>query len=88
MTTSISELELQEMEARAAAAQPGPWKSLVEGRDFLSGSNIILTGESGEDIELSGATIADQDFIAAARQDVPRLIAEVRTLRALLNQTK
>ncbi|TPI13939.1 hypothetical protein FJW06_11530 [Mesorhizobium sp. B4-1-3] len=88
MTTTISELELQEMEARAAAAQPGPWKSLVEGRDFLSGSNIILTGESGEDIELSGATIADQDFIAAARQDVPRLIAEVRILRALLNQTK
>ena len=88
MTTSISELELQEMEARAAAAQLGPWKSWVEGRDFLSGSNIIQTGEGGEDIELSGATIADQDFIAAARQDVPRLIAEVRMLRALLNVTK
>ncbi|MDX8528687.1 hypothetical protein RFM68_29870 [Mesorhizobium sp. MSK_1335] len=91
MKTSISELELQEMEARVEAAQPGPWKSWVEGRDFLSGSNIIQTGdgvERGEDIDLSGAIVADQDFIAAARQDVPRLIAEVRRLRAVLNQTK
>lgn len=35
---------------------------------------------------MTGATVADQDFMAAARQDVPRLIAEVRTLRALLNR--
>ena len=38
----------------------------------------------GEDIELSGATVADQDFIAHARQDVPRLIAEVRRLQRQL----
>ncbi|UVK47589.1 hypothetical protein BPNPMPFG_000292 [Mesorhizobium sp. AR07] len=78
------------MEARVAATQAGPWKSWVEGRDFLGGSNFIQTGggkDRGEDIELSGATIADQDFMAAARQDVPRLIAEVRRLRALLNRT-
>jgi len=91
MSTSPSELELQEMEARATAAQPGPWKSWVEGRDFLSGSNFIQTGEGsdrGEDIELAGATAEDQDFMSAARQDMPRLIAEVRRLRALLNLTK
>ena len=35
----------------------------------------------GEDIYLSGATLGDHDFIAAARQDVPRLLAEVRRLR-------
>ena len=86
MKTSLSELELQEMETRVAAAQPGPWKSWIEGRDFDGGSNFIQTGsgaERGEDIEMSGATVADQDFIAAARQDIPRLIAEVRRLRAL-----
>jgi hypothetical protein len=90
MHTSPSELELQEMEARAAAAQPGPWKSWVEGRDFLGGSNFIQTSEGadrGDDIEMAGATAEDQDFMAAARQDLPRLIAEVRRLRALLNQT-
>jgi hypothetical protein len=89
MNTSPSELELQEMEARAAAAQPGPWKSWVEGRDFQSGSNFIQTGQGadqGEDIEMTGATVEDQDFMAAARQDIPRLIAEVRRLRGLLNR--
>lgn len=91
MITSPSELELQEMEVRAAAAQPGPWKSWVEGRDFLGGSNFIQTGEGadrGEDIEMTGGTVADQDFMAAARQDVPRLVAEVRRLRALLGRSK
>ena len=32
--------------------------------------------------DLRPASTADQDFIAAARQDVPRLLAEVRRLRA------
>ena len=46
-----------------------------------------MTGQGaarGEDIELTGATDADQDFIAAARQDVPRLVVEVRALQELL----
>jgi hypothetical protein len=33
-----------------------------------------------KDIELTGATIADYDFISNARQDIPRLIAEIRGL--------
>lgn len=37
--------------------------------------------ERGCDIELNGATIADQDFIAAARQAVPQLIDEIRSLQ-------
>ncbi len=48
----------------------------------MAGSHFIRTGR--EDIELSGATIADQDFIAAARQDVPRLIAHIRALQKRL----
>jgi len=35
----------------------------------------------GEDIYLDGATIADYDFIAHARQDIPRLIEEIRELK-------
>jgi hypothetical protein len=62
------------------AAAPGPWKSFVEGRDHTSGSSFIAT--PGSDIELTGATAADQDFIAHARQDVPRLLDEIRRLRA------
>lgn len=69
------------IEARANAATPGPWVSFVEGRDFSSGSSFIRT--SATDIELIGATIADQDFIAHSRQDVLLLIQEVRRLAIL-----
>lgn len=85
----LTEPELREIERRAEAATPGPWTSLVEGRDHVSGSSFIMTGEGsqrGDDIELTGATIADQDFIAAARQDIPRLIAEIRALQRLLDE--
>ena len=82
MSTSdeLSPDELSAIEARANAATAGPWRSIIEGRDQDSGSSFIMT--EGEDIYVSGATDADQDFIAHARQDVPRLLAEVRRLRS------
>jgi hypothetical protein len=73
---------LAEIERRCAAASAGPWKSFVERRDHDAGSDFIRTG--GDDIYLSGASVADQDFIAHARQDVPLLLAEVRKLRSRL----
>jgi hypothetical protein len=73
--------QLREIEARSAAATPGPWRSLIEGRDCDSGSSFIQT--SADDIYLIGATQADQDFIAAARQDVPVLVREILRLRGL-----
>lgn len=73
---------LAEIETRCAAATAGPWRSWVEALEGAGGCDFIQTG--GEDIYLKGATVADQDFIAAARQDVPRLIAEVKELRARL----
>ncbi|HEY1932012.1 MAG TPA: hypothetical protein VGG99_08375 [Acetobacteraceae bacterium] len=82
-TTAVVELtnaDLDQIEARLRAAAPGPWKSFVEGRDHSSGSSFIATPDS--DIELSGATTADQDFIARAREDLPKLLDEVRRLRA------
>jgi hypothetical protein len=54
-----------------------------EGRDHTSGGSFIMTGcgeNRRDDIELFGATIADQDFIAHARQHIPRLINEVERL--------
>lgn len=60
----------------------GPWISYVEGRDHESGSSFIMTG--AEDIELTGATIADQDFIASAKQDIPLLVMEIYRLQNLL----
>jgi len=81
----ITEKELDEIEFRANIAQPGPWKAFIENRDHESGSSFIMTGEEGknrgEDIEMLGATDADYDFIANARQDIPRLLREIRELR-------
>lgn len=89
----ISEAELAAIERRAAAASPAPWKSWIEGRDFLAGSTFIeLNDADGDQVDLylsvdgphglsAVASDADHDFIAHARQDIPRLIAEIRRLR-------
>ncbi len=81
--------ELDEISARCDEATPSPWRSFVEGRDHTGGSSFIMRDEGAvrhEDIELTGATVADQDFIAHARQDVPRLVAEVVRLRRMLKE--
>jgi hypothetical protein len=44
---------------------------------------ICFIQTAGEDIYLTGASEADQDFIAHARQDIPRLIAEIERLRSI-----
>ena len=75
-----------EAEDRARLATEGPWISFVEGRDHLSGSSFFRT--AGADIELSGATVADQDFIAHTRQDVIALVEEIRRLHSLLEERK
>ncbi|HMI97304.1 MAG TPA: hypothetical protein VK479_12385 [Micropepsaceae bacterium] len=57
----------------------------ISEQQFLdSGSDFVRT--SGEDIYLSGATAADQDFIASARQDIPLLVSEIRALRVSLRK--
>ena len=76
----LSDQDLASMEERARSAVAGPWCSLGEGRDHLGGSSIIQT--PGSDIEIGGASAADQDFIAHARADILRLLAEIRHLRS------
>jgi hypothetical protein len=83
----MTEQELAEIEKRWRNARGGPWKSFVEGRGHTSGSSFIKVGDSAtrsDDIELTGATVEDQDFIAAAKQDIPALIEEIKQLKRLL----
>ena len=85
----LTDADLDVILERCRAASPGPWTSSVEGRDHFSGSSFIQVGSGAsrrDDIELSGASLADQDFIAHARQDVERLVAEVKRLRGLLGR--
>ncbi len=76
----IPDQELDAIEERASKATAGPWRSFIEGRDHESGSDFIQT--SDQDIELVGATRDDQDFIAGARQDIPKLLSAARAQRA------
>lgn len=81
----LTRSQLEEMKQRLRSTTPGQWVSYIEGRDHTSGSDFIMTGVGGSrgpDIELSGATKADQDFIAAARQDIELLIGEIEELWA------
>ena len=88
-TDGITDEELAAMKARVEATTAGPWKPSFEGRDHWAGDSVILTGDqdiyvSAEDYKGGGGHFcADLDFIAHARQDVPRLISEVEKLRAL-----
>lgn len=87
----MTDKELSEIKARLDLAAKGEWKSYIEGRDHTSGSSFIMTGvkegediwskNRGEDIELTGATNADQDFIAHAKQDIPKLLLEIDNLK-------
>lgn len=80
--SNITLKELAELKELLAGVTPGPWVSYVEGRDHEAGDNFIMT--AGEDIYMPGASETDQDFIAAARQAMPRLIAEIERLQTLL----
>ena len=85
----LTEKELLEIETRVNQAQNGTWKAFIEGRDHESGSNFIMTGvdeNRGDDIEMIGATIADYEFIANAKQDIPKLKAEIRALKKELKK--
>lgn len=85
----LTDEELDQIRQRCDKASRGPWKSYIEGRDHLSGDSVIITGvkgEIGEDIYLTGATDDDQDFIAHARQDIPRLLDEVERLKRVIKE--
>lgn len=90
---ALDESDLVTIESRAAAASPGPWTSYVEGRDHWGGDDFIQISKNDDEPDmyvmvhavgpgLTQASLADRDFIAHARQDIPRLVAEVRRLRA------
>ena len=80
---TMNDEQLSELEALANAATPGPWGEVAEsGEWWLSGPDIYDDAVmSTNDTEISQA---DVDFIAAARTDVPALVAEVRRLRGKL----
>jgi hypothetical protein len=94
----MTDQELKEIEDRCNAATGGPWTSFIEGRNHESGDSFIMTGiavgedtfckDRGVDFYLTGTTNADNDFIAHARQDIPRLLDAVKQLQQQIDTIK
>ena len=86
----ITDENLNEIRKRWEASTPGPWIASVEGRDHpLGGDTVILRGENrdAEDLYLIGGTIADYEFVAHTKQDIPLLLDEIDRLRKFLAPT-
>jgi hypothetical protein len=89
---TIDDETLAKMEARAAAATPGPWRVsddrpddvIISSADGEWLANVSLgPNEDGMFVNgqvLETADMANGEFIAAARSDVPALTAEVKRL--------
>jgi hypothetical protein len=81
----LTDAELDELERLIAEASPGPWRAWVG--PGIGGPEFISLGDDDSQADMyvqhdeSPAPAADLDFIAAARNYTPRLIAEIRRLR-------
>jgi hypothetical protein len=72
----MTDLDLDAIEARANSARPGPW------RLGIGGVVVVHAQAKPTDyVEAHCAPGGNAAFIAAARTDVPLLVAEVRRLR-------
>ncbi|MCE1173830.1 MAG: hypothetical protein LWW77_04385 [Propionibacteriales bacterium] len=76
---------LTEIAARVEAASPAPWCACIEADGGLGGCDVILVGpDDSDDPDLYlwvDGSLAPSDylrFVAAARQDIPRLLEAVR----------
>lgn len=77
----MTEEELKQIQARANAATPGPWRC----DSTSSECDVCVVREwSSGDVVAGGIFTRDAIFITEARKDVPALVAEVRRLRTLL----
>ncbi|MDE6779918.1 MAG: hypothetical protein K2J40_00455 [Ruminococcus sp.] len=76
----MNDKELEAIRSRCEKATSGPWISYIEGRDIECGSSFIQT--AGDDLEITGASTADYDFIAHAKQDIITLLDEIERLRS------
>lgn len=80
---SRSDLDLTAVRARADAATPGPWHVEYLGKarypQRVSNDTAVMVAET-----FVGGPADDAEFIAAARTDVPLLLAEVERLGKLI----
>jgi hypothetical protein len=73
--------EADEISRRLAGASPGPWRAFVSGDGGLGGCDVVSVSDSDDEPDLyiwladKLAPSADFKLVAAARQDIPNLLA-------------
>lgn len=85
-TGGVDGAELERLESAARRATPAPWTARLEDEQPAGvGSFIELDGQDAPDMYVwlgeDFAPVAEVDLIANVRQDVPRLVMELRRLR-------
>jgi hypothetical protein len=89
--------KLDEIEVRASKATEGPWEvgGMDSGHSAFEMSIWVTTGNGDSICDMDGQVralnvappnddgLADADFIAHAREDVPRLVAALRAVEAV-----
>lgn len=87
-------MKLDEIEARTNAATPGPWiwEPAYEGAPMIHIEGNahfgvgVAQGDRNENSAAEAQEAADATFIAAARTDVPALVARVRELETVIRE--
>lgn len=87
----MTDEELTQLEALERAATPGPWVSFSDLPNWLYGVASVAGGQDDWLVEICcepeyDERSSDMAFIAESRTALPRLIAEMRRLRAALKQ--
>jgi hypothetical protein len=78
---AVGDHELAEIERRCRAASPGPWQAFLESDGGIGGSSVIRVSDDDDELDLylwigkDLAPDADFEFVASAREDIPRLLA-------------
>ena len=88
MPEKLTQSELEAIAKRAEVATEGPWKWDVEERGLWNDDQnvacvVSIKGETWFDMHET-----DADFIAHAREDIPRLLAEIRRLKTIVNNVR
>lgn len=81
---AVTDEELDEIELVVAHASAGPWTTFLESRQPIGGSSVIWVGDEAHAADMyvwledEIAPDGDIEFIAAAREDIPDLLTEIR----------
>lgn len=87
MIAKLTQDELQAIKERAEKATSGPWYTEVDGDMYnWDGERIVYDVTNGEGASCVVMRSADRSFIENARQDIPKLVAEVDRLQSYITK--